>query len=90
MTQPDATRRTASPTRYRPAPGDRVRKAGSDEIGVIVTSDDWFDSLRIRNVPENAQVLVEWPRGGNPLRIWEEIADLTDADRPAPKQEGAK
>lgn len=76
MTQSDATKRPSGHTRTRPATGSQVRRAGSDEIGIVVRSDDWFDTLTIRGVPENAQVLVEWPRGGKPVRIWEEIADL--------------
>jgi hypothetical protein len=81
MTQPDATRRTTGHTRSRPPIGSRVRKeSGPEEIGVIVRSDDWYDTLQLAGVADSAQVLVEWPRGGNPSRLWEEISDLVKVE----------
>lgn len=53
------------------APGTRVHTEDRpEETGVVVESDDFYDAMKLRGVAE-AQVLVEWPRGGKPVRTWE-------------------
>lgn len=81
MTQPDAdttTKRSARPSRPtpRPTPGTQVRFGGLDEIGTVVPSDDYYDTLQLRGAPISAQVLVEWPRDSGPLRTWELVSNL--------------
>jgi|GraSoiStandDraft_46_1057282.scaffolds.fasta_scaffold412438_2 hypothetical protein len=83
MTQSDATKRTNGPTRHRPPLASRVQRAGSEEVGVVVRSDDYYDTLQLSGVSESAQVLVEWPRGGKTVRLWEEIRNLVSAEEAA-------
>ncbi|WP_331025623.1 hypothetical protein [Longimicrobium sp.] len=42
----------------------------------MVETDDWYDTLRIRGKALSTQVLVEWERGENPVRLWELLSDL--------------
>lgn len=58
------------PRRNHFAIGTLVQLEGEPETGTVVESDDFYDTLRIRGVGD-AQVLVEWPRGGYPTRTWE-------------------
>lgn len=83
MTQSDATKRTNGPTRHRPTLGSRVQRTGSGEVGVVVRSDDFYDTLQLSGVSESAQVLVEWPRNGRTVRIWEEIRNLAPVEEAA-------
>lgn len=57
----------------------RADKAEDSEKGVVTESDDWWDTLQLGGVPTSAQVLVEWPRDGNPVRAWARISDLVVA-----------
>lgn len=87
MTQTNATNPPPKrPARHnRPAPGTPVQAADhGEEKGVVTASDDWWDTFQLGGTPLADQVLVEWPRGGSPVRRWELISDLT-----LPK-EGAK
>lgn len=62
------------PTRLEPGSVVRLR-TGSDP-GVVVTSDDWYDTLRLRGVSTAEQVLVEWQVNGQPTRSWERVTFL--------------
>jgi hypothetical protein len=53
-----------------------VVRRGSEDTGVVVETDDWYDTLRIRGKALSTQVLVEWERGENPVRLWELLSDL--------------
>jgi hypothetical protein len=53
------------------------RTDDATQRGIVTSSDDWWDTLQLSGVPVSGQVLVEWPRGGNPVRRWELISDLT-------------
>jgi len=83
MTQPGATnptpKRPTSPPRPtpRPGPGTRVRYDSLPEVGVVVESDDFMDTLQRRGTPISSQVLVEWPRDGFPVQVWELVGALT-------------
>jgi hypothetical protein len=83
MTQSDTPKRANGPTRHRPPIASRVQLAGSEEIGVVVRSDDFYDTLQLSGVSESAQVLVEWPRSGKTVRLWEEIRNLTSVEEAA-------
>lgn len=50
---------------------------------MIVRSDDFYDTLQLSGVSESAQVLVEWPRGSNTVRLWEEIRNLVPVEEAA-------
>lgn len=79
MTHPDATSRRS--TTYRFTPGTPVHIAGTPEVGIVVQSDEWWDTFQLRGVPASAQVLVEWPRGGNPVKHWIVNSDLREAKK---------
>lgn len=82
MTQSSATPTEATrPNRPprptpRPTPGTHVRYEGLEEVGMVVESDDFMDTLQRRGTPISAQVLVEWPRNDNPVRTWELVSTL--------------
>lgn len=78
MSQPEATPRPTSPPRPtpRPVPGTTVTLPGG-EVGRVVESDEYLDTLQLRGVPISAQVLIEWSRSeGNPVRTWELVSAL--------------
>jgi hypothetical protein len=83
MTQPSTTpaaKRVPRPRAVpRPSPGAQVSYEGLDGTvtGKVVESDEYLDTLQRRGVPISAQVLVEWPREGGPVRVWELISTLT-------------
>ena len=56
-------------------PGTAVRLSGFDQIGAVAASDDWWDSLQLRGVSADQQVLVEWS-GDIVVRTWERTAHL--------------
>lgn len=72
MTQQRPPRKAAPrPVKFTPSPGMSVRCSDRPEIGLVVESDDWWDTLLIRGVDISDQVLVEWRRDGQPIRRWE-------------------
>jgi hypothetical protein len=78
MTQQTST----TPHPFSPQPGSLVKLRTSPETGVVVSSDEWFDSLRIRGVAAQEQVLVEWQIDGRATRLWERTSHLEDAPAP--------
>jgi hypothetical protein len=82
MSQPGATPPPEKPptrptrTTQRPAPGVLVKPENGEDKGVVTESDSWWDTFQLPGVSSTAQVLVEWPRGGNPVRQWVRVADL--------------
>jgi hypothetical protein len=63
----------------RPEPGALVRLKSGSETGIVVSSDDWYDTLRLRGVDRSSQVLVEWLINGQPTRTWERVTFLEPA-----------
>lgn len=82
MTQSNATspadKRPSRPPRPtpRPAPGAQVHLEGQQEVGRVVESDDYLDTLQLRGVPISGQVLVSWDREKGELRTWERVSTL--------------
>jgi hypothetical protein len=46
------------------------------EVGAVVQSDDYMDTLQLRGIPISGQVLVEWPNGGRPVQRWVQVSRL--------------
>jgi hypothetical protein len=63
----------------KPEPGTIVRLRSGSDPGVVVTSDEFMDTLRLRGVSPMDQVLVEWVINGQPTRIWERVTFLENA-----------
>ena len=60
-------------------PGAQVSHLTDDTlvIGEVVASDEWYDTLRLRGVAAEDQVLVLWETpSGNGWCGWAEIAEL--------------
>jgi hypothetical protein len=74
---------TQTPFSPRLDPGTLVRLRTGSDPGVVVTSDDFMDTLRLRAVSPMDQVLVEWLVNGQPTRIWERVSFL-EVVPPAP------
>jgi hypothetical protein len=58
-------------------PGALVKRADADEVGVVTTGDEWWDTFQLPGVAVTGQVLVEWPHGGFPVRRWERRTELS-------------
>jgi len=87
MTQPDSTTPAVEPvaerpdrptrtTRIREGVQVKVRDDPQERVGLVVPSDDWWDTLRLRGVAPMHQVLIEWFPEGNTMRLWYRTSDL--------------
>lgn len=64
---------------FRPHPGETVQRDGN--VGTVVESDEWWDTLLLRGVDIADQVLVDWTAPGTPEKAartvhWERVNHL--------------
>jgi hypothetical protein len=87
MVQPDSTNPADEQPADQPEPvaritrptlGSHVQVHGAEipVVGLVVASDPWFDTLRLRGVAPNSQLLTEWFPDDRPARLWYRLADL--------------
>lgn len=67
---------TKAPGKFSPEIGTAVRLKSSPEVGVVIATDDWLDTLLLRAVDIADQTLVEWRREGHPIYRWEITSQL--------------
>jgi len=58
-------------------------KANHEQTGVVVESDDWWDTLLLRGVDISDQTLVEWQSEPVTVRAWERTSQLEQPPAPS-------
>jgi hypothetical protein len=73
---------------YHPRTGERVLLTDTDMVGLVIDSDEWWDTLLLRGVDIADQVLVDWgpaPETSTPIIRWEPVNRL----KPVPSDPSA-